>query len=132
MYLPPCEWPIGLRDANIELKDLKAEEAEWEAFWHAFARLRVCSLVVEILDCGVRVPEQALLQPLRMVRAGSFEVVLPWPTGLETTGEFGDAGFVVRRPPEGTDVMMRLDVIAGGSWVLGSERGIWGRLRNRW
>jgi hypothetical protein len=92
MYLPPHAWPIGFTAANT---NPKADEAKWEAFRRAFARLRIRALVVEILDLGVRVPEQVLLEPLRKVRAGRVEVVLPWPRGLETSGEFGDAGFVV-------------------------------------
>jgi hypothetical protein len=92
IYLPPHAWPIGFTAANT---NPKADEAKWEAFRRAFARLRIRALVVEILDLGVRVPEQVLLEPLRKVRAGRVEVVLPWPRGLETSGEFGDAGFVV-------------------------------------
>jgi hypothetical protein len=129
MYLPPRVWPIGFTAANT---NPKAEEAEWEAFWRAFARLRVRALVVEILDLGVRVPEQVLLEPLRKVRAGRVEVVLPWPRGLETSGEFGDAGFVVRRPPdpEGTDLMVQMNVERGNPGVK-KERAVWGRLRRR-
>ncbi len=63
-------------------------------------------LIVEILDHRVRVPEQVLLEPLREVRAGRLEIMLPWSEGLEMGGEFGDAGFVVRRPLEGVDLMI--------------------------
>jgi hypothetical protein len=92
--------------------------------------VQVRVLIVEILDHGVRVPEQVLLEPLRTARAGRFEVVLPWPEGLKTTGEFGDAGFVVRRPPEGVNLMMHMDVDKGCSGPpLG--RPIWERLRRR-
>lgn len=128
MYLPLRAWPIGFTAAST---NPKADEAEWEAFWRAFARLQVRALIVEILDLGVRVPEQALLEPLRRVRARVFEVVLPWPSGLETSGEFGDAGFVVRRPPKGTDLMMQMNVDKGNPGV-GKKRVVWGRLRRRW
>jgi hypothetical protein len=127
MYLPPRAWPIGFTSAN---SNPKTDEAEWEAFWGAFARLKVCALVVEILDYGVRVPEEALLRPLRNVRAGEFEVVLPWPKGLKTSGEFGDAGFAVRRPPEGTNLMVELNVEKGNPGVE-KGRGFWERLRRR-
>ncbi|KAH8753445.1 hypothetical protein F5882DRAFT_445043 [Hyaloscypha sp. PMI_1271] len=101
MYLPPRAWPIGFTAANT---NPKADEAEWEAFWRAFARLRVRALVVEILDLGVRVPE-----------------------GVERSGEFGDAGFVVRRlpEPEGTDLMVQMNVERGNPGVR-KERGGWG------
>lgn len=110
MYLPYHLWPSGFTAENTNPKAVRADEAEWEAFWRAFAHVQVRVLIVEILDHGVRVPEQVLLQPLRGVRAGRFEVVLPWPEGLKTSGEFGDAGFVVRRPPEGVSLMMEMDV----------------------
>jgi hypothetical protein len=82
---------------------------------------------------GVRVPERVLLEPLRKVRAGKVEVVLPWRKGLETSGEFRDAGFVFRRPPEpeGTDLMVQMNVERGNLGVK-KERGVWGRLRRRW
>ncbi|RDL35223.1 uncharacterized protein BP5553_07154 [Venustampulla echinocandica] len=127
MYLPPRAWPIGFTAAN---SNPKTAEAEWEACWRAFARLQVRALVVEILDDGIRVPEEALLQPLRNIKAGELEVVLPWPKGLETSGEFGDAGFAVRRPPEGTNVMVHWDVDKGNPGV-GKGRGVWERLRRR-
>ena len=95
IYLPPRAWPIGFTAANT---NPKADEAEWEAFWRAFARLRVRALVVEILDLGLRVPEQVLLERLRKVRAGRVEVVLPWPRGLETSGEFGTRGLWLEDP----------------------------------
>ena len=85
------------------------------------------------LDCSnrVRVPEQVLLEPLRKVRAGSVEIVLPWPSGLETSGEFRDAGFVVRRPPEPRmDLMVEMNVDRGNPG-LKKERGLWGRLKRR-
>jgi hypothetical protein len=132
MYLPLHAWPIGFTPANA---NPKADEADWEAFWRAFARLQVRTLFVEIIDVGVRVPEQVLLGPLRTVRAGRFEVMLPWPKGLETSGEFGDAGFVVRRPPEGTDLMEQWDVEKGYTGPEGyprpgwTERGVLRRLR---
>jgi hypothetical protein len=133
MYLPCRLWPNGYTAENTNLKAFKAVEAEWEAFWRAFAHVRVRVLIVEILDYGVRVPEQVLLEPLRQVsemRVGRFEVVLPWPEGLERSGEFGDAGFVVRRPPEGVDLMMHWDVDKGGQepW---HGRPMWQRLRRR-
>ncbi|TVY32103.1 hypothetical protein LOCC1_G008827 [Lachnellula occidentalis] len=127
MYLPLNVWPTGFTPAN---SNRKADEAEWEAFWRAFARVRLRVLYVEILDWGVRVPEQMLLAPLRQVSAGEFEVVLPWPVGLDTSGEFGDAGFRVRRPPEGTNLMLQMNVAKYGRGV-GKGRGVWERLRWR-
>jgi hypothetical protein len=81
---------------------------------------------------GVRVPEQVLLEPLRKVRAGRVEVVLPWPRGLETSGEFGYAGFVVRRPlePEGMDLMVQMN-FEGGNPGVKKQRRVWGCLRRR-
>lgn len=130
VYLPYRLWPLGFTAENTNHKDVKAVEAEWEAFWCAFAHVQVRVLIVEILDHGVRVPEQVLLEPLREVRAGMFEVVLPWPEGLETTGEFGDAGFVVRRPPEGVDLMMEMYVDKYNTGPP-QRRPIWERLRRR-
>jgi hypothetical protein len=113
MYLPYRLWPNGFTAEYINPKTVKAVEAKWEAFWRAFIHVRVRVLIVEIHDYGVIVPEQVLLEPLRGVRAGRFEVVLPWPEGLKMSGEFGDAGFVVRRPPEGVDLMMHWAVDKG-------------------
>lgn len=81
---------------------------------------------------GVRAPEQALLEPLRRVRAEKFEIILPWPYGLETSVEFKDVGFVVRRPPEsvGTDLMISWDVAKAYPGMV-RQRGLWERLRNR-
>jgi hypothetical protein len=95
--------------------------------------VRVRVLIVEILDHGVRVPEQVLLEPLRQVsemKEGRFEVVLPWPERLKRSGEFGNAGFVVRRPPEGVDLMMRFDRDYA-CLALPQGRPIWQRLRRR-
>jgi hypothetical protein len=130
MYVPYRLWPSGYTAENTNPKAVKAVEAEWEALWRAFAHVQVRVLIAEILDHGVRVPEQALLEPLREVRPGMVEVVLPWPEGLETSGEFGDAGLVVRRPPEGVDLMMHWDVDKG---YPGPPQGrpIWQRLRRR-
>lgn len=128
MYLPFHAWPVGFTADNT---NPKADEDEWEAFWHAFARLQVRALIVEIVGSATRVPEQMLLEPLRKVTAEEFEVVLPWIAGLETTGEFRDAEFAVRRPPEGT-VMHEWDVETGCWGVgLGKRRRVWGRLRRR-
>lgn len=91
--------------------------------------MRVRDLLVEIVHWGIRVPEQALLEPLRQVRAGRFEVVLPWPSGLEMTGEFGDAGFVVTRPPASVH-LLELNVDKGNPGV-GKGRGVWWWLRRR-
>jgi hypothetical protein len=51
---------------------------------------------------------------------------------LETSGEFGDAGFVVRRPPEPevTDLMVQMNIERGNLGVK-KERRFWGRLRRR-
>lgn len=46
----------------------------------------------------MEVAEQALLEPLRQVKAGRFEVILPVMDGLERSGKFDDALFVIRRP----------------------------------
>lgn len=67
-----------------------------------------------------------LLGSLRNLRAGDFEVVLPWPTGLETSGEFEDAAIIIRRPP-GTDLMGEINVDSGHPGV-GNGRGFWGPL----
>lgn len=123
MYMPYSEWPHG---CTAEDSDPKADEAEWGAFWQAFASLRVRSLFVEILETGIRVPEEPLLEPLRQVKIEDFEVVLPWPPGLETSGDFGDAGFVLRRPPEPVELMGR-DVDKGNPG-LPRPRKLW-RLR---
>lgn len=82
---------------------------------------------MEIIDFGVRVPERVLLAPLRKVQACSFEVVLPWPMGLETSGELEDAGFVVKRPPESVNLMIEMNVDKANCGVR-RNRGIWGRL----
>lgn len=119
MYLPFRSSRFGFTAANSRPK---SDEAEWEAFWGAFARVRLRVLHVEILDHGVRVPEQALLGPLRQLSAGEFEVVLPWPVGLQTSGEFGDAGFSVRRPPEGTNMMLEIHVEKGYPGVRNGRR----------
>ena len=44
----------------------------------------------------------------------------------------GDAGFVVRKPPEpeGTDLMVQMNVERGNPG-LKKERGVWGLLRRR-
>lgn len=111
LYLPYDARPYGFTDSDVQ-----AAEAEWEASWHALARRRVCALVVEILDMGIRVPEQRLLQPLKNVARtgnGPVEVVLPWPRGLKTSDESEDViGLVVTRPPEdiGSDLMMEWSV----------------------
>jgi hypothetical protein len=127
MYLPYRLWPSGYTAENINPKTVKAK---WEAFWRAFTHVRVRVLIVEIHAYRVIVPEQVLLEPLKEVRAGRFEVVLPWPEGLKMSGEFGDAGFVVRRPPEGVDLMMHWGVDKG---YPGPPQGrpIWQRLRRR-
>jgi hypothetical protein len=133
MYLPYRLWPNGYTAENTNPKTVKAVETEWEAFWRAFIHVQVRVLIVEILDYGVRVPEQVLLEPLRQVSemgAGRFEVVLPWPEGLRMSGEFGDAGFVVRRPPEGVDLMMHWDVDKGYPEPR-QGRPMWQRLRRR-
>jgi hypothetical protein len=133
MYLPYRLWPNGYTAENTNPKAVQAVEAEWEAFWRAFIHVRVRVLIVEIHDYGVIVPEQVLLEPLRQVSemgAGRFEVVLPWPEGLRMSGEFGDAGFVVRRPPEGVDLMMHWDVDKGYPEPR-QGRPMWQRLRRR-
>ncbi|KAH9206997.1 hypothetical protein DL95DRAFT_275652, partial [Leptodontidium sp. 2 PMI_412] len=76
----------------------KARELEWETFWRAFARVQLRCTVVEIHDGDSWVSEQALLEPLRQVSAKSMEVLLPWPKESDTSGNFDDAKFVVRRP----------------------------------
>lgn len=81
---------------------------------------------------GVRVPEQVLLDPLRQVRAERLEVVLPWPSGLEITGEFGDAGFVVSRPPGSVRLAeMNVDGGHGEFPGVGKGRRVWKWLRRR-
>lgn len=110
MYLPYTEWPVGFTADNIDHKAVRAHEAEWEAFWRAVSHLQVYAMFVEIYDQGARVPEETLLKPLRQVRAGRFEVMLPWPTGLEYTGEFGDVDFLIRRPPVEMELMMEMNV----------------------
>lgn len=132
MYLPYLEWPNGVTTDNTSPKRVRADEADWEGFWRALSRLQVRTLIVEIIDDGIRVPEQTLLEPLREVSAELFEVVLPWPACLKTSGEFGDAAFTVRRPPEGVDLMWyRGDVEKGENREVGNGGGIWGRLRRR-
>jgi hypothetical protein len=133
MYVTYRLWPNGYTAKNTNPKAVKAVEAEWEAFWRAFAHVQVRVLIVEILDYGVRVPEQVLLEPLRQVsemRVGRLEVVLPWQEGLKMSGGFGDAGFVVRRPPEGVDLMMHMGVNKGYPEPR-QGRSMWQRLRRR-
>ena len=128
LYLPLNAWPHGFTTDDT---DIKADEARWEAFWRKFSRVRVRNLIVEITDGGVRVPEQLLLRPLNQVKAGSFEVVLPWPDGLETSGEFRGAIFTVRRPPEGIDLMMGVDVVKCGYPGVLTGRPFWRRIKMR-
>lgn len=92
--------------------------------------MQVRVLHVEILDWGARVPEQALLAPLREVK--DFEVMLPWLGGTSLSGDFQDAEFRVRRPSEqqAPDLVVELDVDKGGPGVY-RKRKILGRLR-RW
>jgi hypothetical protein len=126
MYLPTRAWPIGFFKADN--CDPKADEAEWECFWRDLSRLWVRDLVVEIiLSIEMEVAEQVLLEPLRQVKAGRFEVVLPLMSGLEMSGEFEDAPFLIRRPPKPVKV-----------WGLSVDKGypgvqngpsIWERLR---
>lgn len=115
MYLPDRKFPNGITTENTTRKSVKTDEAKWEAFWRALSRLYLRSLVAEIIDERIRVPEQTLLDPLNRVSAEAFHVILPWPTGLETTGDFGSAKFTVRRPPEGVNVMKSIDVESGDS-----------------
>ncbi|CAG8980645.1 hypothetical protein HYALB_00012726 [Hymenoscyphus albidus] len=99
------------QDVNLEIEGGQmVSEDRWEACWGAFANVKVRSLVVEIHDYRERLPEQQLLQPLQRVRADRLEVVLPWPEGLATTGDFRNAGFAVRRHPEGVNLMIYNDV----------------------
>ena len=62
---------------------------------------------------------------VEVVRAGRLGVVLPWLEGLQTGGKFGDAGFVVRIPPEGTEVTVQMYVDKG---IPGLRKGMgfWG------
>jgi hypothetical protein len=52
--------------------------------------------------------------------------------GVGDEWEFGDAGFVVRRPPEpeGTNLMVQMNIERGNPGVK-KERRVWGRLRRR-
>ncbi|KAH7403780.1 hypothetical protein BKA64DRAFT_707255 [Cadophora sp. MPI-SDFR-AT-0126] len=127
MYLKACDWP---HQFTAENSNPKADQAEWEDLWRAFAKVRVAQLIVEIHDYGVRVPEQALMAPLRGLRQSPMEVLLPWHDDLDTSGDFRDVAYVVRRPPEWIDPTLQLDVDKGGPW-LPKPRKIWDRLTKR-
>ncbi|CAG8949102.1 hypothetical protein HYFRA_00002231 [Hymenoscyphus fraxineus] len=116
------EYPMYSRtqnqDVNLGIEGGQiVSEARWEACWATFSNVKVRWLIVEIHDYGVRLPEQRLLQPLQRVRAERVEVVLPWPEGLAITGDFRNAGFVVRRPPEGVNLMIHNDVDKHSEYV---------------
>jgi hypothetical protein len=81
------------------MTDMKAKEAEWESFWRDLARVRLRSLIVELLTYEMRFPERRLLNPLYQVEAESMVVLLPWEEDLETPGALEDAPFVVVRSP---------------------------------
>jgi hypothetical protein len=82
-------------DAEI---GLETEDPYWEPFWRDFSRVKYGKLLVEILDCGVTMPDRALLEPLYQVEAGSMEVLLPYRSGIDDSDRFEDAPFVVKRP----------------------------------
>lgn len=84
-------------------------ELEWEAIWRSFGRLRVRSLVVEIVDHGLRKPEPGLLE--------TFEVLVPWSKESETSGEIENVGFVIRRPPEGVNLMVTSRPLSWAKWT---------------
>ncbi|PVH78746.1 hypothetical protein DL98DRAFT_421643, partial [Cadophora sp. DSE1049] len=79
-------------------------------------------------DCGVEVPEEKLLAPLREMKADIFEVFLPWPGEFNRTGDFEGGEFVVRRPPEGMDLTMHLDVVKACRGPA-TSRPFWQRIR---
>jgi hypothetical protein len=82
-------------------------------WWSAFARLRIHELIVENKRLRNEISEQALVESLKKVKAaGSFEVLLPWPKKLATSGELKDAGFMPTRPTEsiGTGPMAQMGV----------------------
>lgn len=129
IYLPYEKWPFVFTRADTH--KVKTAEVEWEAFWKSLSRVRVRALVVEIIDSAARVPEQVLLEPLNRVSAGSFEVILPWPAGLKTSGSFGNALSTVRRPPEGVDLMMDFNVMKHQECVGPNSNGRFPRWRIR-
>ena len=112
IYLPPDQWPFCLSFILDEdtRKKVRGKEVGWEAFWCRFSELTDRSLIVEIQDYGVSVPEEKLLAPLRDFKAESFEVFLPWWGESNRAGTFEGLNFMVRRPPEGMDLTMHMDV----------------------
>jgi hypothetical protein len=100
--------PLYIRDKAF-LDDISAvsvqipAEKNWETFWKRLAECnQLQNLHVRIFDRGFRLPESALLQPLRCLKIPNFTVQLPWPKqylpkyALESDKE---QGFVLTRPP---------------------------------
>lgn len=56
------------------------------------------------------VPEEKLLAPLRAFKAEIFEAFLPRADELNRAGILEGLNIVIRRPPDGMDLTMHLDV----------------------
>ncbi|EHK99278.1 hypothetical protein M7I_4843 [Glarea lozoyensis 74030] len=110
MYLPASDYWLN---HVFNPTSTKAAEAAWEAFWPIFASSPSRTLIVDILDSGIRVPEEALLEPLTGLRGETIEVLLPWPEGSAMSGNFDEAEFTVARP-KGEERMLELNFEAGG------------------
>ena len=112
IYLPSDQWPLELAPTQDDAtrRKVRAKGVEWEAFWRQLSKLTVRSLFVEFRDYRVSVPEEKLLAPLRAFKAEIFEAFLPRADELNRAGILEGLNIVIRRPPDGMDLTMHLDV----------------------
>jgi hypothetical protein len=127
MYLPASDY---WHNHVFSPTNTKAAEAAWEAFWPIFASSPSRTLIVDILDSGIRVPEEALLAPLTSLTGETIEVLLPWPEGSAMSGNFDEAEFSVTRP-KGEERMLELNFEGGGNTEVRRRRKFTRRLRWR-